>query len=208
MNTDTLYYIHDPMCSWCFAFAPAWQALQRRLPASIRVQRLLGGLAQDTDEPMPAALCETLQATWRRIEQRVPGIHFNFDFWSQCLPRRATYPACRAVIAARAQGPGYDTKMTHAIQQAYYQQARNPSDTQTLITLAAEIALDVQHFTEDLHSPTTQQQLMNEISQSRQLGADSFPALVLDRAGSRWPIAIDYSQPDSMYELITLLTAD
>ena len=42
-----LYYVHDPMCSWCWGFRPTWLALQDQLPEGVRVQRLLGGLAPD-----------------------------------------------------------------------------------------------------------------------------------------------------------------
>jgi putative protein-disulfide isomerase len=55
------------------------------------------------------------------------------------VPRRSTYAACRAVIAARRQNPGYEEKMILAIQQAYYLEARNPADSHTLIELASEI---------------------------------------------------------------------
>ena len=96
------------MCSWCWALRPQWQALLLHLPPEIRIIKLLGGLAPDTDKPMPVELRERLQATWKRIEQTVPGIHFNFDFWSNTSPRRSTYPACRAVLAARAEGEGWD----------------------------------------------------------------------------------------------------
>ena len=47
----------------------------------------------------------------RRIEGRIPGVRFNFDFWTHCTPKRSTYPACRAVIAARAQDPTLDEAM-------------------------------------------------------------------------------------------------
>mgnify|MGYP000853319151 FL=1 len=46
----TLYYVHDPMCSWCWAFVPTWEQIQRELPNDIEVVYLLGGLAPDSDE--------------------------------------------------------------------------------------------------------------------------------------------------------------
>ena len=126
--SNILYYAYDPMCSWCWGFRPVWEELQARLPAEVRVQPILGGLAPDSDQPMAPDMQSHLQDTWRRIEQRIPGTSFNFAFWENCSPRRSTYPACRAVIAAGAQGPGQESNMVLAIQRAYYQQARNPSD--------------------------------------------------------------------------------
>ncbi len=200
-----LYYVHDPMCSWCWGFAPVLRELSRRLPAPVEIRRLLGGLAPDTDEPMPAALREQLQATWRRIQKRIPGTEFNFAFWSDCAPRRATYPACRAVIAARAQGPEYDTGMTEAIQRAYYTQALNPSDDDTLIRLAGELGLKIDAFAQALADPATARELQSEIDQARTLGAHSFPSLVLEVARSRWRIPVDYTDCGPMLELIESL---
>ncbi|MGB5741033.1 MAG: DsbA family protein, partial [Sedimenticolaceae bacterium] len=90
-----LIYIHDPMCSWCWGFRPTFEQLCASLPRHVAVRRLLGGLAPDSDQPMPADMQMRLQQTWRRIQQRIPGTRFNFDFWRVCDPRRSTWPACR-----------------------------------------------------------------------------------------------------------------
>ena len=106
-----LTYVHDPMCSWCYAFRPTWRAIVAELPPGLATRRLLGGLAPDSDAPMPAALREKLEATWHRIEQVVPGTRFDFAFWRDGAPRRSTYPACRAVIAAVGQNPAAEEAM-------------------------------------------------------------------------------------------------
>ncbi|MDX8404943.1 MAG: hypothetical protein R8K50_02180 [Mariprofundus sp.] len=62
MNNNRLYYIHDPMCSWCWAFQPVWHQLRAQLPQSIHVHYLLGGLAPDSDVVMPAAMQQSIQA--------------------------------------------------------------------------------------------------------------------------------------------------
>jgi len=202
----TLYYVHDPMCSWCWAFVPTWHSLLARLPPTVEVKKLLGGLAPDTDEPMPEEMRTRLQQTWQRIEQRVPGIQFNHDFWTRCTPRRATYPACRAVLAARRQGA--DEAMNAAIQHAYYQQARNPSDQTTLLALAAELELDSTRFAADLDAPDIAQELAAEMAEAESLGVDSYPSLVLTIDGSRWPISIDYTDPQPMLDTINALLGD
>ncbi len=202
---STLFYIHDPMCSWCWGFRPALDALLERLPSDLVIERLLGGLAPDSDQPMAGALREQLQETWRRIQARIPGTRFDFAFWTRCAPRRSTWPACRAVIAARHQDPAYDQAMTLAIQRAYYLEARNPSDPETLISLAAEIGADTNRFVHDLDCAHTRSTLAQEIAQARAMGVDSFPALVLACSGSRWRIPVDYANPDAMLSTIVLL---
>lgn len=174
-----LYYIHDPMCSWCYGFAQSWRRLRESLPAEVTVIRLLGGLAADNEAPMSTAMRRQVHDNWYRIEQHIPGVRFNHDFWRRCTPRRSTWPACRAVIAARQQGQQYDEAMTRAIQQAYYQQARNPSVTDTLLQLASEIGLDTRVFEAALHSERTQNTLQQEMSLASELGVYSYPDLRL-----------------------------
>jgi putative protein-disulfide isomerase len=198
----TIYYVHDPMCSWCYGFAPALAGLLAGLPPHIRYRRLLGGLAPDCAEPMGEDMRTRLQDTWRRIEGSIPGIQFNFDFWTRCTPRRSTYPACRAVIAARVQDPALDQAMTSAIQHAYYREARNPSDRDTLIALAGEIGADSDMFAATLDAPGTVAALAAEMAIARDLGATGYPSLVLDCAGSRWPIPVDYADPKAMLATI------
>jgi len=191
--TAKLYYAHDPMCSWCYA-------LIAKLPKQIEVICLLGGLAPDSDEPMSDEMREYVQANWRRIEAQVAGTKFNYDFWDQCKPRRSTYPACRAVIAARAQGLEYDLEMIFAIQQAYYCQARNPSDVSTLTELALEIGLNKDKFIKDFRSLETDEVLREEIKLCRQSGLNSFPGLLLETENQQIRIEPDYLNADFMLD--------
>jgi len=200
-----LYYVHDPMCSWCWAFGETWQQIQTRLPSNVQVIRLLGGLAADSDQPMPETTQQQVKQAWRQIEQRLPHKRFNFEFWDKNQPRRSTYPACRAVIAARQQGVKYDLLMTQAIQNGYYQQACNPSDDVTLIALAEELGLDKAQFVQQLNATETQHELQKEIQQSRQLKVSSFPSLVLQHNGAFWPVEIDYNDANGTLEVIDYL---
>lgn len=192
----TLYYVHDPMCSWCWAFSPGWARIRERLPPDIAVRRVLGGLAPDSDVPMPMPMREYLQQTWRRIQQVVPGTRFNFDFWRECEPRRSTYPACRAVLAAAAVAPALEEPMIAAIQHAYYLEARNPSDEATLIDLAVGLGLEREPFSRTLQAPETHAALLREVEFARRLGAHGFPALILRSGEQLRALAIDYQRPD------------
>ena len=183
------------MCSWCWAFGPALRAVESGLPEGIRLIRVLGGLAPDTEEPMPPAMRERLQEIWRAIQVRVPGTRFNFRYWEVCTPRRSTHRACRAVIAASRQGD-HERTMIDAIQRAYYLRALNPSDRSTLITLAGELGLDVDCFERALDHPDTQSELEQQIAFGREHGVRGFPTLLLETAGAWQTIEIDPNQPE------------
>lgn len=197
-----LFYVHDPMCSWCYAFNQSWSALRQDLSRDIEIVYLVGGLAPDTMEPMPLATQKMVQQAWQRIEQTVPGVHFNWDFWSRNTPIRATYPACRAVLAAKKQRSDAEVEMIRAIQIAYYQQAKNPSLPETLQACAREIGLNVEIFIEDLKSPAIESELQHQIQRARSMDVYSYPSLRLVHNNTMYPIAIDYLDHRTMLDEI------
>lgn len=184
-----LYYVHDPMCSWCWGFRRSWDALRTALPDEIKVVNVVGGLAPDSDEPMPTEQREAIAGHWVQIAEEV-GAKFNFDFWTLCEPRRSTYPACRAVIAASFQDQ--EEAMIDAIQRAYYLRAMNPSNNVTLVLLAQELRLDGDRFSADLGSEQTEQELQRNFALRRRINVSSFPSLVLETDAGLHPLPHDY----------------
>jgi putative protein-disulfide isomerase len=136
---------------------------------------------------------KNIQKNWQKIQQHIPGTQFNYDFWKICNPRRSTYPACRAVIAARLQDEKFSKLMVLAIQQAYYLNAKNPSDDSVLIQLAVDIGLDYKQFETDLSSNKCQQLLNKELELVAYLNVNSSPSLVLNYQDSNIKIPIDYT---------------
>ncbi len=195
---DTLIYVHDPMCSWCWGFEPTRKIIFETVGERMQIRRMVGGLAPDSDQPMPESMRLMLQQTWQRIEQSIPGTRFNYAFWDECSPRRSTYPANRAVIAAREQGESFDPVMTARIQQAYYLEAKNPSDNSVLVELAADIGLDVERFAARLESDALQRQLLAEIEGTRAMGINSFPSLAVQKGGVLRHIGLSYTDPGAM----------
>ncbi|MGR5501534.1 DsbA family protein [Vibrio sp. DNB22_10_4] len=195
MNSPSaiLYYVYDPMCSWCWGYKPTWEAIKASLGGDVEIRYVLGGLAEDTDAPMPLQMRTQIAEYWRKIESYL-GTEFNHDFWTLNEPRRATYPACRAIIAARAQDAEFE--MYAAIQSAYYLEAKNPSDNSVLIDIATEIGLDRNRFTRDLTAQETQQALLQEIAFARSIGGNSFPSLFLSKGNAIVELPVDYQHPE------------
>lgn len=194
-----LYYAYDPMCSWCWGYNPTWLELRNRLLDHVNIEYRVGGLAPDSDQPMAEQMQLFLQQTWQKIAQQL-GTQFNFSFWKVCIPRRSTYPACRAVIIAR--DAGIEQEMYLAIQEAYYLHAKNPSDNSTLTTLAAGLGLNTDLFENELNSQQRHQQLLNEIEEVRKMPIQGFPSLVLAVNNEYIAIPIDYKNAKKTYALI------
>jgi putative protein-disulfide isomerase len=100
------------------------------------------------------------------------------------------------------QGESFEDKMIDAVQMAYYTQARNPSDAETLLYLAKQLGLTTQTFELDLVSAHTNQILMENIQRARARNARTFPSLVLEKGGAFGHVNVDYNTPDAMIRTI------
>ena len=192
LANNTIYYVHDPLCSWCWAFKPTLDKVKETLLGQVKVNYLLGGLAPDNNQPMPIETREYVKGNWKRIQGMIPDIRFNYDFWTSCEPKRSTYPACRAVICAKPQHPDFENLMIYGIQKSYYLEAQNPSNDDVLINIAESLGLDTDKFKIDLKSSQVNEILLNEIKLARSMGINSMPSLALKINGTLKGIDIDY----------------
>ncbi|MGY5612397.1 DsbA family protein [Vibrio brasiliensis] len=200
MSTNNkLYYVYDPMCSWCWGYKPVWQKVSQQLESKIEIQYVLGGLAPDSDQPMPEEMQRQIALYWKKIEDFL-GTEFNYDFWQKNTPRRSTYPSCRAVLAARKQGA--EQAMLSAIQHAYYLEARNPSDNEVLLSLAANIGLDTAKFEVDFFSAELNQEFLQELEFARRIGGNSFPSLFVANEQGIIELQVDYQSAETTIEQV------
>ncbi|MCZ4292690.1 DsbA family protein [Vibrio sinaloensis] len=196
---NKLYYVYDPMCSWCWGYKPVWQKISQQLESKIEIQYVLGGLAPDSDQPMPEEMQRQIASYWKKIEDFL-GTEFNYDFWQKNTPRRSTYPSCRAVLAARKQGA--EQAMLSAIQHAYYLEARNPSDNEVLLSLAANIGLDAAKFEVDFFSAELNKEFLQELEFARRIGGNSFPSLFVATEQGIIELQVDYQSAETTIDQV------
>lgn len=186
------------MCSWCWGFRPVLREIVPALPETVPVVYVMGGLAKDSDEPMPEATRMYVQRNWRDVAATT-GAEFNWDFWRKCRPRRSTYPACRAVLAARAQREDAVPQMFDAIQRAYYREARNPSDIETLTAVAGSLSppLDVGRFERDIRSHEIEADLQADFNLRRSMGVREFPSVVVKHGDAKTDVVRGWANAET-----------
>jgi putative protein-disulfide isomerase len=204
---SVLIYVHDPMCSWCYGFRPTWKSLKGKLPAGLPVVSLLGGLAADSDQPMPEDMVDYLMHTWDRIESTC-GVTFNHSYWDQTPPPpRTTFISCRAVIAAeRLAGRG--EAFGERIQDAYYTEALNVWDFDVLCDLAEAFGFNRDSFAEALASDDVRAVHDEQRQLAERLQVEGYPTVLLLHNGEAFPIAVRHQGTDVMLEDITDLLAE
>lgn len=177
-----LIYVGDPMCSWCWGFAPEIETLSE----DYDIEVVVGGL-----RPGPSAqaltdrMAEFLRHHWVEIAERT-GQPFDTSF----LDRRDgwlydTEPASVAVVTMRDMNEpdtlGYFTD----VQNAFYSEGKDVTDFDLLADLATPYPVDRSEFRSRLDSQEAKQAAWADFTRARNWGISGFPTLVGALTGNR-----------------------
>jgi len=177
-----LIYVGDPMCSWCWGFAPEVE----NLAGDYDVDIVVGGL-----RPGPSAqllddrMATSLRHHWTEVNERT-GQPFDTNF----LDRRDgwvydTEPAAIAVTLVREMDRPNTLGYFTTVQHAFYADGRDVTDFEVLADLGDSLEVDPQSFRAELQSEASKKRAWTDFSKSRNWGIGGFPALIGELADDR-----------------------
>ncbi|HEY9189580.1 MAG TPA: DsbA family protein [Sulfurovum sp.] len=174
-----LIFVLDPMCSWCWGFAPVIEALRTALNGRYSFSLVMGGLRTKGEMPWDETSREYLRGHWKQVSQRTgqpfsdrlfEKEHFDYD----------TYPPCKAVIAVRElSGTDEAFAYLHTIQEAFYTRAEDITNLDVLCDLLRTVELDRTSFKTFYQSDRAQILMEHDFAKARSMGANAFPSVVV-----------------------------
>ena len=209
MTENSLVYVGDPMCSWCYGFGVPLQQLLEQLPG-VPLAVVLGGLRAYNQEVMPDALKSTLHHHWGEVAKR-SGKPFGIGQFDRDGYIYDTEPACRAVVTIRTHAAEHTLAMYHAVQHAFYAMGRDITQTSVLAEvwnelIESQILGDIKFsrsaFIEAFESDTIKTQTRNDFAMVQQWGIRGFPALIAVVNGEAQLVANGYMEADEMLQRV------
>lgn len=181
MNTHLrkLIYVGDPMCSWCWGFAPEIESLADQY----QVEVVVGGLRPGPSaQPLDDRMAASLRHHWVEVSERT-----NQPFDTAFLDRRDgwvydTEPAAVAVALIREMDEPGTLDYFIIVQHAFYVDGRDVTDFDVLTDLTGDLDVDREAFRERLESDEAKKMAWGDFSRSRNWGIGGFPALIGDLA--------------------------
>ncbi len=196
-----LWYFADPMCSWCWGFAPVMQALRDAYRERLQFALMLGGLRPGTQASMTAALRAEILHHWHAVAERT-GQPFVFD---GALPEGFVYdtePACRAVVAVGELAPAVIFDYFHSVQHAFYAEGRDVTQATVLTDLAQRHGIGAATFLVCFESPAVQRKTRAHFERTRARGVRAFPTVVLQREAEQALLSTGYRPLAELQPLI------
>jgi putative protein-disulfide isomerase len=178
-----LLYVMDPMCSWCWGFAPVADALvEQAKAAGLPLHLVVGGLRTGSGAALEPNTRRYILEHWQAVHDTT-GQAFQFE---GALPDGFVYdtePACRAIVAARSLAPDVAWKLVKEIQHAFYLEGRDVTKASVLAELAEKAGLPRIEFADAFDSAEQHAATASDFSWVQDLGIAGFPTLLAERNG-------------------------
>jgi putative protein-disulfide isomerase len=170
-------YIADPMCSWCYGFAPVIEELARRFEGRLPVKLMMGGLRAGNTRAMRQEDKDYIRSAWTRVGE-ASGQPFDFAFFDREGFVYDTEPACRAVVTVRHMAPEKALTFKGRLSAAFYGANRDMTNTDEIVQLATECGLDGEAFKGLFLSADIRNDTFRDFLTAKQMGVEGFPCLV------------------------------
>jgi putative protein-disulfide isomerase len=196
-----LLYVMDPMCSWCWGFAPVAQALiAQAREAGVATRVVPGGLRRGAS-PLDASTLKYILEHWQAVAEAT-GQPFAFE---GAMPDGFVYdtePACRALVAARELDAERVWPLLALIQRGFYQQGLDVTTAPQLVELAEQAGFDRATFADALLRADVRAATAADFSWVQDLGIAGFPTLLAERNGQLALLTNGYQPLQSLQPLL------
>lgn len=196
-----LVYFADPMCSWCYGFAPVVAAIEQHVRGRLPLRLVMGGLRAGQTRPMRDEDKEYVRNAWTRVNAAT-GQPFDLSFFEREAFVYDTEPACRAVVTMRALDPSRALAFMARIQTAFYAENRDVTSTEVLADLAVEEGRDRDAFVAALLSPDVRNETFRDFLIAQELGIHGFPTLIVGGARRYALVTNGYRPLDGLPEAL------
>lgn len=174
----TLRYFADPMCSWCWGFAPVVSAIRDQYADRLGFELVMGGLRPYATEPVTKQFHSEILHHWHEVQRRSQQ-PFRFDGVFQEGFIYDTEPPSRAVIAVAHLNPAAAFPYFKSVQAAFYADGQDVTQREVLAALAAQQGIDATAFTAQFTSDAMRALTRSQFQETAQAGIRGFPTVVL-----------------------------
>jgi putative protein-disulfide isomerase len=203
VDRSQLIYVGDPMCSWCWGFAPVLREVARHY--DVRIRTVVGGLRTGpAAEPMGPEERTQLGLYWRQVAERT-GQTFTAASIERAGWTYDTEPSCVAVVAMREIRPEVTLSWMTRLQRAFYVEGVDITDLSVFPRIAEEFDVEEQRFTDVLWAEATWRRTQADFDEARSLGILGFPTLLVRDGEQLRPVTRGYAPWEHLEPALTRL---
>ena len=198
-----ILFFADPMCSWCWGFAPVINAIHAEFGDVAPIRLVVGGLRAGETRTMDDKSKNYIRDHWEHVKSAT-GQPFDFGFFDRDGFVYDTEPACRAVVAARNLTPAIALSYFEAVQRAFYVENRDVTDGDTLADIAHSVGIDRAAFEAVFAATEISEATRADFSLTHALGISGFPTVILEDEAGQAYLTIGYRPLEAIRSHVAL----
>ena len=177
----TLHYFFDPLCGWCYGFAPIIENFFEAHKSEMDIEVTSGGMVKGENEKPIGDMAPYLKGAYKKVED-TSGVKFGEQFLANLDIGTMFYssvPSSVALAVFRSYLTGYDLEYAGALQSAIYFDGVDPVDIEYFANLAEKYDLDSDEFLSKMKLDEFKKEAFDDFSVTQQFGVTGYPTVVL-----------------------------
>lgn len=197
---DKLIYVGDPMCSWCYGFAPQLEKVVEAYESKMEIELVTGGLRPYFDKPMNE-MKDFLSHHWEDVH-KASQQPFQYGILDRTDLTYDTEPACRAVVVVRSMDAEKECEFFKMTQEAFYFHNKDLRLAESYDAILDALKLDKEVFANKFNSAEYKALVRKDFERAAELGVQGFPSLLLQSGDKVTIISNGYTSAENVNEAI------
>jgi putative protein-disulfide isomerase len=194
-----LLYIADPMCSWCWGFAPVIEKIDQSFDIPVRV--IVGGLRPGSRAEPLDRVRPMLEHHWAQVGA-ASGQPFDVEALNRTDWMYDTLVPDTAVVVMRSTAPDEALRFLAVVQRAFYADVIDVTDPDVYRDLVVGFPVDPDEFVAAIRSPEMQAVAEQDFREAQWIGVTGFPTLLLRDGATTIPLSLGYAPFEQVAERI------
>lgn len=205
MNKVKIIYVYDAICGWCFGFSPTMAKLKEHYQDKIEFEVISGGLKLGNGAGAIDVVAPYIKTSYQDVE-RTCGVKFGDDFVNGTLKQGTmilnSSPPAIALCILKEKYPEKSLAFAALLHQMYYIDGIEPENYEAYGTYASALGYDKVEFNKKMKDSVYIQKAYKDFEYAQQLGANSFPTVIIEQNGKREILFSGYIPFDRAKKLI------
>ncbi len=179
---DTIVYVFDPLCGFCYAFEPEMKKIVAKYKDKFVFEIISGGMILGEQEGPISKVAPHIAFGYKYLET-ISDVCFGKPFLTKIM-KVGTYKMSSempsiAVEVFKSMKPDQSIDFANDVQMMLYYDGMSLNEAENYAPLAKKYGLDATDFVAKLTAPEWKTKTYSQFAAAAKLGASNFPTLIL-----------------------------
>lgn len=207
MVKDTVIYVFDPMCGWCYGFSEIIKQAATEYQSDFDFQIISGGMVVGEREGPIGDFADYILGAYKRVEE-YSGQTFGEPYLAQLRTKELYSSSVIPSIALevfKSYFPDMAINFAHEMQRAYFYDGLDLRLDEVYLELIKPYGIPEEEFLQRLHSLEYKNLALAGFQQSAHLGVSGYPAVLAIHSGKYYSLANGFTPYQNLKEVFQKL---